>query len=110
MEPVGPRTPRTRAWLEGPVREAAQVSVNGAAAGAVWLPPYELDVTELLHSGENKLKIVVGNLAINEMAGRAPVDYRLLNSRYGERFVPQDMDNLQPLPAGILGPVRLVAR
>jgi hypothetical protein len=110
VEPVGPRTPRTRAWLEGPVREAAQVSVNGAAAGAVWLPPYELDVTELLHSGENKLKIVVGNLAINEMAGRAPVDYRFLNSRYGERFVPQDMDNLQPLPAGILGPVRLVAR
>ncbi|GAC1702132.1 MAG: glycosyl hydrolase [Candidatus Acidiferrum sp.] len=104
------RTPRTRAWIESPVREGAQVFVNGTAAGAVWHPPYELDLTGLLQAGENKLRIEVGNLAINTLAGHAPADYRLLNSRYGERFTPQDMDNLQPLPAGLLGPVRLVAR
>ena len=54
------------------------------------------------------LRIVVANLAINALAGQAAPDYRLLNSRYGERFVPEDMNNLEPLPAGILGPVRLV--
>jgi glycosyl hydrolase family 106( putative alpha-L-rhamnosidase) len=34
-------------------------------------------------------------------------DYRLLNDRYGERFVRQDMDKVQVLPSGILGGLRL---
>jgi alpha-L-rhamnosidase len=99
---------RMRAWLEGPVREAAQVFVNDQAAGSVWKPPYELEISSGLHPGENRLKIIVGNLAINTLAGRILPDYRLLNSRYGERAVPQDMENLQPLPSGLVGPLRLV--
>ena len=97
-----------RAWLEGPVRDAAVVYVNGKQAGSVWRPPYRIDLKPLLAPGKNELKIVVANTAINSLAGRAPADYRLLNSRYGERFTPQDMNNLQPLPSGILGPLRLV--
>ena len=61
-----------------------------------------------LHAGSNELKIVVANTAINELAGRAPADYRLLWLRYGKRFAPQDMDHLEPLPSGILGPLRIV--
>ena len=53
---------------------------------------------------------MVANLAINEMAGRPLSDYRLLNLRYGERFVPQDMQDVKPLPSGIVGTVRLVKR
>jgi hypothetical protein len=49
----------------------------------------------------------VANLAINEMAGHALPDYRLLNLRYGTRFVPQGFEKFQPLPAGILGTVEL---
>jgi hypothetical protein len=97
-----------RALLESPVRESAVVYVNGQKAGSVWHPPYEVDVTHLLHAGPNQVRIVVGNSAINTLAGRAPKSYRLLNLRYGERFVPQDMNNLTPLPSGILGPIRLV--
>ena len=95
-----------RAYLESPVREAAQVYVNGKLAGAVWQPPYRIDVTAFLTQGENRLRIVVGNTAINALAGQALPDYRLLWDRYGMLFVPQDMQNLQPLPSGILGPVR----
>ncbi|PYV20250.1 MAG: hypothetical protein DMG27_23480 [Acidobacteria bacterium] len=69
-----------------------------------------MEVTRLLHSGENALRIMVDNLAINGMAGSALPDYRLLNSRYGVRFTPQDMNNLQALPSGLLGTIRLVAR
>lgn len=97
------------ALLDSPVREAAEIVVNGKSAGFVWHPPYELDVTRYLHAGTNRLRILVGNLATNEMAGRAAPDYRLLNQFYGERFRPQDMDNLRPLPSGILGRVRLKA-
>jgi hypothetical protein len=96
-----------RAWYAAPLRDAALVYVNGTLAGAVWRPPYVLDVGPLLHAGTNTLKIVVANTAINELAGRAGPDYRLLNLRYGERFTPQDMDHMEPQPSGILGPLRL---
>jgi hypothetical protein len=107
--PQSPRVPGMRAFLEGPVCEAAVVTINGQRAGAVWCPPYALDVTEFLKSGENQLRIVVGNTAINHMAGRALPDYRLLNLRYGERFQPQDMDKVQPVTSGLLGQIRLIA-
>lgn len=97
-----------RALLESPVREAAMVFVNGKRAGSVWHPPYVLDVTPLLHAGSNTFEVHVANTAINTLAGSKLPNYRLLNARYGERFVPQNMDNLQPLPSGMLGPVRLM--
>jgi hypothetical protein len=96
-----------RAYLEGPVREAAEVYVNGKRAGVVWHPPYTIDVSSLLQTGKNELRIVVGNTAINSLAGQTLPDYRLLNDRYGERFIPQGMDNPQPLPSGILAGLRL---
>ena len=99
-----------RAMLEGPVREAAVVYVNGGRAGAIWHPPYEVAVRGLLHAGENSLRIVVGNLAINQLAEGPLPDYKELNARFGERFQQQDMANLQPLPSGLLGPVRLIPR
>jgi hypothetical protein len=52
---------------------------------------------------------VVANLALNHMAGRALPNYRLLNLRYGVRFQDQDMDKVQPIPAGLFGPIRLMA-
>jgi hypothetical protein len=96
-----------RAFLEGPVREAAEVYVNGQRAGVVWHPPYTLDVNSLLRPGTNEFSIIVGNTAINSLAGSALPDYRLLNDRYGQRFIPQGMENLQPLPSGMLGGLRL---
>ena len=92
-----------RAFLEGPLREAAEVYVNGKRTGVVWHPPYTIELRSFLKAGTNELRIVVGNTAINSLAGGALPDYRLLNDRYGERFVPQGMDNLQPLPSGLLG-------
>jgi hypothetical protein len=100
--------PGMRAWYDAPLRDAAVVYVNGKRAGSVWVPPYRIDVAPLLHSGKNELKIVVANTAINELAGRAPKDYTLLWSKYGKRFALQDMDHLEPLPSGILGPLRLI--
>lgn len=97
-----------RAMYESPVREAAQVYVNGRHAGAVWHPPYAVDVTGLLRPGRNRIEVRVGNLALNTLAGRALPDYRLLWARYGQRFVPQDTALVAPQPAGLLGPVKLL--
>ncbi len=110
--PVPPAPPtqqfNMRAYLESPVREAAEVFVNGQRAGSIWHPPFSLDITPFVRTGANTLRIVVGNTAINEMAGKALPDYRLLNDRYGERFTPQGMENLHPLPSGILHAPKLV--
>ncbi len=99
-----------QAWYEGPIREAAVVYVNDKRAGALWCPPYSLDVTRLLRPGTNKIRVMVGNTAMNYMAGHSLPDYRLLNLRYGERFQPQDMDKVQAITSGLLGPIRLIPR
>ena len=96
--------------FDPPVREAAIVYINDQRAGSIWCPPYSLDVTSLLKAGANKLRIEVSNTAINYMSGRSLPDYRLLNLRYGERFRPQEMEKVQPVPSGLLGPIRLIWR
>ena len=102
--------PGMRTALDGPIREAAQVFINGKPAGSIWAPPYEVNATGLLHPGLNSIRVVVANLALNELAKGPLPDYKQLNSKYGERFQPQDLSNLQPVPSGLFGPVRLVAR
>jgi alpha-L-rhamnosidase len=109
--PIPPQPMRNgmRAWLDPPVREAAVVYVNDRRAGAIWSAPFSLDVTAYLQRGVNRLRIDVGNLAVNYMAARPLPDYRVLNLRYGVRFEPQDLDQITPVDAGLLGPVRLLA-
>ena len=99
-----------RAWLESPVREAAQVFVNGKAAGAVWKAPFECEITSLLKPGENTILVVVANLALNVLAKGPLPDYKELTAKYGEKFTAQDMQSVRSLPAGMLGPVKLVAK
>jgi alpha-L-rhamnosidase len=98
-----------RAYLESPVREAAEVFVNGIRAGYVWHPPYSVRIESLLKAGNNELRIVVGNTAMNALSSRALPNYRLLKDRYGDLFTPQDMDQVSPIPSGILGKVQIVA-
>jgi hypothetical protein len=98
---------RYQAMIDPPVREAAVVTINGRRVGSVWCPPYSLDVTGFLQPGENRLRIEVANLALNEMAAHPLPDYTALNARYGERFQAQEMNEIRALPAGLLGPITL---
>ncbi len=97
-----------RAYLDSPVREAAEVFVNGEDAGFVWHPPFRLDITRFLKAGDNQLRITVANTAINSLAGQSLPDYRLLRAKYGNLFTPQDMQDLQPLPSGLLSAPKLL--
>ncbi len=108
--PITPLPNGSRTWLDSPIRDAAVIYVNEQRAGSIFCPPYSINISKLLKPGSNRLRIVVGNTAINYLAGRRLPDYKLLNLRYGDRFQPQDMQNLQPLPSGLLGPIRLIAR
>ncbi|HMC58284.1 MAG TPA: hypothetical protein VKJ01_03740, partial [Candidatus Solibacter sp.] len=91
-------------------REAAVVYVNGQRAGAVWCPPYEVDVTGLLKEGANNIRVVVANLAVNVLAKGPLPDYKELTAKYGEKFQAQDMNLVEAQPSGLLGPVWLVSK
>lgn len=106
--PAQPLRSGMQAWLDAPVREAAVVHVNDRRAGSIWCPPYSIDISDYVQPGMNTLRVIVANLAINHMAGHALPSYRLLNLKYGVRFDPQDMDKVQPVPAGLLGHIRLI--
>lgn len=97
----------TAAEIESPVREAAEVFVDGKRAGSVWTPPYTLNLAGFLHAGSNQLEIRVCNTAINRLADQAAPDYRALTARYGARFdPPKPLDG--PLPSGLLQPLSLI--
>jgi hypothetical protein len=97
--------------LEAPVREAAVVYVNDQRIGSVWAPPYAIDVTGKLKPGDNKIRIEAANLAVNYMVAHGYPNYNLqgVRKQFGNRFDPQNLNQLRPLPAGLLGPIQLVA-
>jgi hypothetical protein len=106
---VQPTRNGMQTWFDPPIREAAVIYINGQKAGSLWCPPYRLDVTAYLKNGRNDIRIVVGNTAVNYMAGRKLPDYKLLNLRYGERFQAQDMEKIQSIPSGLIGTLKLVS-
>jgi hypothetical protein len=101
--------PGMHAYFDPPVKEAALVYINGQEAGALWHPPYRLDVTKLLKPGVNHIEIHVYNTALNAWSGMAPHDYKPLVEKYGDRFQMQDLDKVKPVSSGILGTIKLVS-
>jgi hypothetical protein len=101
-----------QAYMDSPVHEAAVVYINDKRIGSVWAPPYTLDVSGVLKAGDNQIRIEVGNLAINYMAGHRFPNYDLTSIRqqFGNRFDPQNVNNLQPITAGLMGPIQIVAK
>ena len=104
-----PNGKRVQAMLETPVREAAIVLINGQRAGSVWRPPYELELGKRLREGENKIEIHVFNLGINQLAGKPLGDFSWLNAKSVGPVDPQGKEPIVPLPAGLFGPVNLIA-
>jgi hypothetical protein len=104
-----------RADFQGPIGDAAVVFVNGHRAGALWCPPYRVDVTGLLQPGSNTISIQVANRAVNFMSDLThhPLpDYTALTADRtygGNRFQPQDLNAIAPQPSGLLETVQLVA-
>jgi hypothetical protein len=100
--------PGMRAWFEPPVREAAIVFINGKQAGYLWHPPYRLNVSPFLKSGQNRIEIHVYNTALNAWSAQPPHDYKPLIAKYGDRFQMQDLNKVVPTSSGILGTIKLV--
>ena len=101
--------PGMRAYYEAPIREAALIDINGKFAGALWHPPYVLDVTTYLKPGPNDIEIHVYNTALNAWSALAPHNYAPLIAKYGDRFQMQDLDKVMPISSGLVGSIHLVS-
>jgi len=101
--------PRNFGYYAAPIREAALVTINGKSAGALWHPPYRLDVSRLLKPGMNHIEIHIYNTALNAWSALPPHDYAPLIAKYGDRFQMQDLNKVEPVSSGLLGAVQLVA-
>jgi len=107
--PAKLKGPGMKAWYDPPVREAAIVYMNGRRVGSLWHPPYRLAVSGFVKQGQNRLLVKVYNTAINAWAALPPHDYQPLIAKYGDRFQMQDLDQVKPVPSGLLGTIHLVS-
>lgn len=83
----------------------ARIVLNGREVGTVWCSPWEIDITEALETGENKLEIYVANSLMNRMIGDSmlPEDQRIT---YSATSIATPGMSL--IPSGIIGSVQLV--
>ena len=97
---------KDQVWLDlGGVENLAQVYVNGVDCGVAWTYPYKLNITKALKKGSNQLKIEVTNTWANRLVG----DHALPEKeRITWTNAPYRLEGKQLLPAGLLGPVKLI--
>lgn len=96
----------------GDVREVASVKLNGKELGVAWHIPFILPVGKTLKAKDNVLEIEVTNLSANYMRLRDQqqpdwkkfYDINIVDITY-KKF---DATRWQPMPSGLLGPVKLL--
>ncbi len=89
----------------GDVANLAEVTLNGKPLDTLWKAPFRVDVTSAMHPGDNLLEVRVVNLWVNRLIGDAQPD---AEEKY--TFTARNpYKAASPLvPAGLLGPVRLL--
>ncbi|MDR2346546.1 MAG: hypothetical protein LBE18_10805 [Planctomycetaceae bacterium] len=118
----------------GKLNEIAELEVNGKTVGVLWHPPYQADITPILKSGDNTIKIHVTNNWSNRLIGdeQFPEDFEWTDKNQGLRAMKslpewfikgqerpvQDRKTFIPwyyfkkesqlYPSGLLGPVKLI--
>ncbi len=99
----------------GEVKNIAEVIINGKNVGTVWKKPFRIDITEALKVGRNTLQVNVTNLWVNRLIGDAQPDpvrrsdgTAGVTSKVTFTTIPFYKADSPLLPAGLLGPVRLL--
>lgn len=113
--PAGAVPEQTDILLDlGRVEEVADVRLNGTHVGILWHGSFLADISGQIREGKNLLEIEVANTRRNRMIGDAflPPEERITRSNInrGPNSWDRPLNELDPLPAGLMGPVRLIFR
>lgn len=97
-----------RLWLDlGAVDNIAEVLINGQSAGVAWTAPMRVEVTGLLRPGANAIEIAVTNTWHNRLIADQPLPE---SERSTFLRGPYRLEGRPLQPAGLHGPVRLLAQ
>lgn len=109
--PSGWRDPAHRIYIDlGNLWAIGEAWLNGKPLGILWTAPFRADCTDALRQGQNELTVEVTNNWYNRLVGdaRLPEPQRITRTNVttsgGKPWI-----ELEPLPSGLLGPVRLIA-
>jgi hypothetical protein len=110
----------------GEVNNLARVRINGKDMGVVWTAPYQLNISDAIHSGNNLVEIEVANLWPNRLIGDEQFpDDGIKDNKWPEwllknqprtsgrytfttaKFYKKDSPLLK---SGLIGPVRLLKK
>ena len=105
----------------GKVCDVAEVYLNGKSAGILWKAPYKLNITELVQTGENNLKIEVVNQWVNRLTGdmllnpedrfcRTNQPYITSDDMGNDNWVGDSDETFRLKTSGLLGPVQIQIR
>ncbi len=107
----GPQPPTgKRLYLDlGDLQKVGDVWLNGKHLGIAWAKPYEFDITDVVRSGQNDLKVEISNTWSNRLTGDAIT---------GEKFTKTNITRQETLrwsevpllESGLLGPVTIDTR
>jgi len=97
----------------GEVRDVAEVFINGKSAGILWKKPYQAEISQLVKTGENDLKIEIVNLWVNRMTGDMLLDPKDRYCKTNQSFMKSEVwpggdEPFKLQTAGLLGPVILL--
>ena len=110
----------------GIVKDIARVKLNGRDMGVVWCAPWHIEISGVLHEGNNILEIEVANRWINRLLGdrlEPDADVRTVifenGLMGGQEFTTgrytfttelamRSFKFTEPISSGLLGPVRIL--
>ena len=97
----------------GELRDVAEIFINGKSAGILWKKPYQADISQLVKSGENELKIEIVNLWVNRMTGDMLSEPENRYCKTNQTFMTKEVwpggdEPFRLQTAGLLGPVNLI--
>jgi len=91
----------------GSVYNLAEVWINNEKLGVLWKPPFAIDITKVVRTGVNDIRIDVTNTWKNRLIGDAGLSEK---ERIGWTLEKETWFDpaTQPEPAGLLGPLQII--
>lgn len=102
---------KERLYLDlGDLSKIAEVWLNGHSLGISWAKPYTFDITGLINSGENRLKVEVVNTWSNRLVGDAVTGEKFTSTNLGSSSQGVSWAQASLIPSGLFGPVTIKKR